>query len=115
MKRIATGVLGIADGALQLFSDFETGGPMWTQEGPREVRRSVRFDEPFAASPTVTVGLRMWDIHGGSNQRAEVLAENVTPEGMEIVFRTWGDTRVARVSAGWVAFGPLPDPDSWDV
>jgi len=31
------------------------------------------------------------------------------------VFRTWGDTRVARVRASWTAFGELPYGEEWDL
>ena len=43
------------------------------------------------------------------------MAETVNPEGFVIVFRTWGDTRVARIRADWIAMGELPDDDAWDV
>ena len=32
-------------------------------------------------------------------------AEGISPEGFEIVFRTWGDTKVARVRVAWQAIG----------
>jgi hypothetical protein len=32
-----------------------------------------------------------------------------------IVFRTWGDTRVARVRADWLAIGALPHEDDWEI
>ncbi|MGB5558157.1 MAG: H-type lectin domain-containing protein [Paracoccaceae bacterium] len=42
-------------------------------------------------------------------------AEDVTPKGFSIVFRTWGDTRVARVRANWLSIGELRDDEDWDV
>ena len=39
----------------------------------------------------------------------------MTPDGFALVFRTWGDTRVARVRATWMAIGPVRDDDTWDV
>ncbi len=115
MQRIPVGDLGIDRGSVVMFSDFQDGGPMWRGEGPREVRQPVTFARPFAALPVVTVALSMWDIDSRMNQRADLAAENVTSEGFELVFRTWGDTRVARVRADWAAFGALPDPDLWQV
>lgn len=88
---------------------------MWTGEGPRMVRHPVRFDDPFLESPAVHVAIGMWDIADGANQRADISAENVTPAGFEIVFRTWGDTRVARVRAEWLAIGPVPYEGDWDL
>ena len=32
-----------------------------------------------------------------------------------MVFRTWGDTRVARMRIAWIAIGALSDEDDWDV
>jgi hypothetical protein len=32
-----------------------------------------------------------------------------------IVFRTWGDTRVARVRADWLAIGEVRGEDDWQV
>ena len=49
------------------------------------------------------------------NQRAEIMAENISREGFEIVFKTWGDTKVARVAASWTAFGPTEYDDDWDL
>jgi hypothetical protein len=31
------------------------------------------------------------------------------------VFRTWGDTRIARVRIAWMAIGELSEGDDWDV
>ena len=39
----------------------------------------------------------------------------ITGTGFQLVFRTWGDTRVARVRADWTAIGPVKDDDDWDV
>ncbi|WP_322791075.1 H-type lectin domain-containing protein [Aliiroseovarius halocynthiae] len=88
---------------------------MWTGSGPRKLRTAIRFSEPFVTPPTVTVSMSMWDIAGESNQRADILAENVTENGFEILFRTWGDTRVARVRADWLAIGEASNDDIWDV
>ena len=33
----------------------------------------------------------------------------------DIVFRTWGDTRVARVRVAWIALGAVANDDGWDV
>ncbi|MFD2441720.1 hypothetical protein F8A10_12860 [Paracoccus kondratievae] len=98
-----------------MFSAFESGGPMWTGEGPRVEAQQVQFDEPFIEPPVVHVSLTMWDIDCGANQRADIRAANVTETGFELQFRTWGDTRVARVRASWMAIGPLRHHDDWEV
>lgn len=115
MRRISSHLFGVEQGSLVLFSDFKDGGAMWTGEGPREFRRLVEFDEAFLSEPVVQVSLSMWDMDKKANQRADIAAEMITPEGFVIVFRTWGDTRVARVRADWVAFGEARDEDDWEV
>ncbi len=115
MKRLCTHHVGVDQGETLMFSDYLDGGEMWTGNGPRQARVPVSFTEPFVAAPAVQVALGMWDISNGSNARAEVVAEKITETGFVIVFRTWGDTRVARVRVGWTAIGALPDEDAWEV
>lgn len=115
MQEISSGLIGIDQGDDVLFSDFEDGGEMWTGEGERERRRSLRFARPFHAPPSVFVSLSMWDFHHVVNARADVSAENVTTEGFDIVFRTWGDTRVARARVRWMAIGALTGEDDWEL
>lgn len=107
--------LGIAQDSMLLFSDFQDGGAMWTGTGPRELRRVVEFDEPFKEAPIVQVSLSMLDIDNTTNHRVDISAEDIHPEWFAIVFRTWGDTRVARVRADWTAMGPVRHEDDWDV
>ncbi|RYE51661.1 MAG: hypothetical protein EOP21_00815 [Hyphomicrobiales bacterium] len=114
MKRF-NGLIGIEQGSKILFSDFAHDGAMWTGAGPREVRQPQTFDEVFLAPPVVKVGISMWDIDHKTNSRVDISAENVTAEGFEIVFRTWADTRIARIRAEWMAIGQARDEDDWDV
>lgn len=114
MRRFS-GVIGIQQGTRILFSDFAHDGAMWTGSGAREVRHAQTFGEPFLAPPVVTVGISMWDIDHKTNSRADVSAENVTATGFDIVFRTWADTRIARIRADWLAIGQVRDEDDWDV
>ncbi len=114
MKRISSAV-GIVQGSRVLFSDFADDGVMWTGNGPRESRHLVGFKQPFSDVPAVMVGISMWDMDNKANSRADITAENITATGFHLVFRTWGDTRVARVRADWTAIGPLRDEDDWDV
>ncbi len=113
--QVSTGTLGILQGSRMLFSDFADGGPMWTGEGPREVRQAVAFDTPFTAAPAVIVALSLLDLDRRTNARLDLSAENVTPAGFDIVLRTWGDTRIARIRADWTALGPVRGEDEWDV
>ncbi len=115
MKKLRNHMIGIDQGDVVLFSDFEHNGLMWTGDGPRQARAVVRFSEPFTAPPSVRVGLTMWDMSNGANARADVTAEDVTETGFGILFRTWGDTKIARVRVGWQAIGAVPDEDEWEL
>ena len=106
--------MGIDQGSKVLFSDFVTDGAMWTGEGDREIRMKIKFSEAFVDSPAVMVGMSMWDIDQATNSRIDISAENVTKKDFDIVFRTWGDTKVARIRADWTAFGEVPDDDDWE-
>lgn len=87
---------------------------MWTGTGPRRVIRHIDFDEPFDKVPLVHVSITMWDTDSGPNQRMDIQATKVTPTGFDVEFRTWGDSRVARVRVGWMAIGAVPYADNWD-
>lgn len=115
MKRIDTKLMGIDQGETVLFSDFEKGGQMWTGGGERTRRHSIRFTEPFRDEPAVHCALSMWDIDSGTNARVEVSAENITPTGFDVVFRTWADTHIARARVRWMAIGEIYHEDDWDL
>jgi hypothetical protein len=114
MRRLS-GLIGIEQGSKVLFSDYAHDGAMWTGSGPREVRHAQNFKESFIEPPVVTVGVSMWDIAHQTNSRVDITAEKVTASGFEIVFRTWADTRIARIRADWTAIGQARDDDDWDV
>lgn len=115
MKKISSGSIGIQQGSRVLFSDFADGGPMWTGQGDRESRHVVTFREAFVEPPVVTVSVSMWDIDNAHVSRGDLSAEKVTAKGFQLVFRTWGDTRIARIRADWTAIGAVRDDDDWDV
>lgn len=115
MRRLHSHTIGIDQGSEILFSDFENGGIMWSGDGPREVRLAVTFATAYKSAPTVQVSIGMWDTDGKTNQRADLSAEGITPSGFDIVFRTWGDSRIARVRADWMAIGELRDDDEWEL
>lgn len=107
--------VGLAQGSSLMFSAFEDGGPMWSGNGDRQVREYVAFTRRFLRTPVVQVAIGMWDIDRNGNQRAEICAENITTSGFDLVFSTWGDTRVARIRADWIAIGALPHEDDFRV
>ena len=115
MKRFSSGTIGILQGSRVLFSDFADGGVMWTGQGDRESRHMISFKEKFIEPPSVMVSISMWDIDHKHTSRSDITAEKITEKGFQLVFRTWGDTRVARIRAEWIALGPVRDDDEWDV
>lgn len=115
MKRLDSHSIGIQQGEVVLFSDFQVGGEMWTGTGDRIVRRRVTFNEVFRESPNVMTQLTMWDVDSSTNNRMDVRADDISADGFDIFFQTWGDTRVARVRVGWLAIGTLKEADDWDL
>ena len=113
MKKFLKQAIGVDQGENVLFSDYEDGGEMWTGNGAREKRHAIVFKEPFSSVPMVHVALSMWDMDKGTNARADISAENVTEIGFDMVFRTWGDSRVARARARWMAIGTVAHDDDW--
>ncbi len=115
MKRLRSHNVGVDQGSVVMFEDFEHDGPMWTGDGPREQAKEVAFSDVFREVPVVQVTLSMWDTDSKTNQRMDISARDVTETGFTAVFKTWGDSRVARVRVDWIAIGPLEDELDWDV
>ncbi|MGR3365392.1 MAG: H-type lectin domain-containing protein [Maritimibacter harenae] len=115
MWRIRTHRMGIDRGSQLLFSDFANDGAMWAGEGHRDIRVLIPFSERFVTPPVVMVGMSMLDVANDANTRVDISSDNVTETDFEIVFHTWGDTKVARARADWMAFGEVADDDDWDV
>ena len=115
MKKLRSSLVGVDSGDEVLFQDFEDGGEMWTGRGQRERRRRIKFSEKYTSEPTVQLSISLFDMDAGSILRADLTAESVTLDGFDMVFRTWGDTKVARVRVAWTAFGELEGDDMWDV
>ena len=88
---------------------------MWTGDGARKTRAYVELFESFRSTPVVQVNLSMFDMSNSANMRADVQAEDITEDGFAIVFRTWGDSKIARVRVAWQAIGELRQADDWDV
>lgn len=115
MKKFHTHPIGIDQGETVLFSDFVDGGEMWTGDGPRERRSTIRFSEAFRSVPVVQIGVSLWDVDTSSAMRSEIQAENITSLGFDAVFRTWSDTRIARIRVAWTAIGELAHEDDWVI
>lgn len=115
MRMLKNHLIGVDQGTCNLFSDFENGGEMWSGNGARERRVPVQFGRSYRSKPTVHVSLDMWDMEQNANQRADISTDNVSLDGFDIIFKTWGDTKIARVRAAWLAIGEMKAEDEWDV
>jgi len=115
MKRINGDNIGITQGSRMLFSDYIDDGPMWAGHGDRETRSAIKFPEAFASAPMVHVSIGLWDMDHKHNIRADISAERITAKGFDVVFRTWGDTRIARMRVDWMAIGALPSEEDWQL
>lgn len=115
MQTFNSARIGVDQGNIDLFSDFADGGEMWTGAGARERRQTVKFSQAYSHNPVVHVTLSLWDMDAGANVRADITAENVTETEFEMVFRTWSDTRVARVRISWMSIGEVASEDDWDL
>jgi hypothetical protein len=115
MKKLYSSVTGIDQGSVQLFSDFEDDGEMWSGDGDRERSIPVLFSEVFKTAPSVFITLELLDLHSGANHRTVTLAENITEQGFDAVLRTWGDTRIARARATWIAIGEVKGDEDWEI
>lgn len=115
MKRLKAHTIGIDQGDVSLFSDFLDDGAMWASTGPRERRHAVNFSQAYRTPPHVYVSMSLLDIDNNAPIRAEVVAETVSEDGFEIVFRTWADTRIARIRVAWLSIGELSDDEDWEL
>ncbi|MEP5153509.1 H-type lectin domain-containing protein [Planktotalea sp.] len=115
MKRIRSHLIGIDQGEHIMFSDYENDGKMWSGSGTRQRKRTIIFSEPFDEPPSVQVSMSLMDLDKETNVRSDVMAQNISTTGFDLVFRTWGDTRIARVRLSWIAIGGLQDEESWSL
>ncbi|MFY0682266.1 MAG: H-type lectin domain-containing protein [Thalassovita sp.] len=115
MKKLRGNLIGIDQGTETLFSDFEDGGEMWTGDGYRDRRLRVAFSEKYKSPPSVTCSISLWDVDYSTNIRSEITTQNITEKGFEILFQTWGNTRIARAKADWMAIGEVLSEDDWDI
>lgn len=115
MRKLESNVIGLDQGDVVLFSDFEHDGEMWTGDGPRNTRVAVAFSEKYIDQPVVYVSVSMLDASNETNTRFDVQAEKISKGGFDIVFRTWGDTKVARCRVAWQSMGAVRADDVWDL
>lgn len=110
-----TGVEGtyVQQGQELLFEHYVDEGPMWAGYGERATASFVEFDRPYVDKPVVHVSISLLDVQTDPLIRYELTAENITSEGFEIIFKTWADSRFARVRVAWLAIGQAIRDEYW--
>ncbi|MBD2560474.1 MULTISPECIES: H-type lectin domain-containing protein [Nostoc] len=79
-----------------------------TGSGERTYRVTVKFNSPFRQPPKVSLALSGQDAGGSTNIRLKLIAENITVDGFDLVYKTWFDTLIASAWATWTAIGVKP-------
>jgi hypothetical protein len=93
--------------------DFKGDGSVegWTLgqgTGSRSAIIFVKFDKPFAETPTVLVSVTGQSSMAGETEQKinfNVTAERITRDGFVIKVSTWGETKLLAVYGSWVALG----------
>ncbi|KAN0032273.1 hypothetical protein ACTFIV_006155 [Dictyostelium citrinum] len=75
-----------------------------TGTGMRNITRHVQFPMQFLSVPMVSIGCKKVDAHtDGGQMRWEGVAENVTVDGFDLTFITWGNNTVYDLTFDYVA------------
>lgn len=77
---------------------------MMTGTGERRFTDFVKFDKHFDVEPEVMVALQGVDIIHDHNARAYLEVRDITHDGFELTLHTWGDTKIWKLKASWLAF-----------
>lgn len=109
--------VGLQQGSSLMFSAFEDGGPIvvgqWRVEQVRRICRlhtQVSADAGGSGAPSACGTLTATATSGPRSA-----PKTSPPAAFDLVFSTWGDTRVARIRADWIAIGALPHEDDFRV
>lgn len=84
------------------------GGPAG---GARESRQAPDFADAFSGGPDLRVGLAKRDIGSRTDPRTDPVAGKAKRRAIALVFRTRGDTRIARTLADRRASGPVREAE----
>ena len=101
--------ISILVGYQELFDHVDPNGEMWDGEGERDVRVRVEFDTPLERAPHVFLSVVQLDSSQAQNLRFQLLADSITNDGFDTVFRTWSDTRLASCLVQWMAMSQSVD------
>jgi hypothetical protein len=65
---------------------------------------TVSFPDTFPEAPSVNPFIVSFYILEGESSRISVGVANVTASSFQLQIHTWGDTQVAGVGVGWIAY-----------
>jgi hypothetical protein len=71
--------------------------------GDRRSHQTIKFPQPFNATPQVAVALTGVDSSSTTNLRIEIETQDIEPHEFDVVVRTWADTLIFGVSGVWIA------------
>ena len=73
-------------------------------KGVRSQVVTQRFSKKFKEEPDLVIGLTKLDA-GVGVVRIETFVDNITPEGFNLHFQTWEDSRLDNAAVSWIAIG----------
>ncbi|MBV8308798.1 MAG: hypothetical protein JO344_00220, partial [Planctomycetaceae bacterium] len=100
------GRVALSAGSLWTGRDEGAAWKLGQGMGEREYVKHVTFSKRFDTPPQVVVGSSFLDVDQSKNTRVEVSARDVTPEGFDLVLKTWSDSIVYSLGANWLALAP---------
>ncbi|CAE6448427.1 unnamed protein product [Rhizoctonia solani] len=65
-------------------------------------KEEIKFDKSFPRPPRVLIALNKFHTSNKHDLRIEAKAENVTPEGMTLTIKTWGDSVLYEAGADYI-------------
>jgi H-type lectin domain-containing protein len=75
--------------------------------GRRTFDGEIKFPQPYASPPQVTVSLTGLDTGNVANTRVTIEAQDVTAADFEVLVNTWADSVVYSVWGSWIAVGQV--------
>ena len=68
-----------------------------------QIRCPVTFQQPFSSIPSVTLALSSLDVNNDANTRVGLEALNISREGFQVLFGTWGNNGIDSAGVSWLA------------
>ncbi|KAH7322134.1 hypothetical protein B0J17DRAFT_621322 [Rhizoctonia solani] len=66
-------------------------------------KKQIKFGKPFQRPPRVLVALNKFHTSNKHDLRIEAMAENITPKGMTLTIKTWGDSVLYEAGVDYIA------------